>query len=57
VAEGKTGEGAALASVLMVVVGSESHCGAITTGVGAALASVVSVGVGQLSHCCGGHDR
>jgi hypothetical protein len=43
---GKTGEGAALASVRLVFVGQESHCGASTTGVGAALASVPSVGVG-----------
>jgi hypothetical protein len=57
VAAGKTGEGAALAFVLLVVVSSENQCGAITSGVGAALASVLSVGVGQFSHCCGGHEK
>jgi hypothetical protein len=42
---GKTGEGAALASVRSVGVGSANPCGGGTTGDGAALASVRLVGV------------
>jgi hypothetical protein len=44
---GTTGEGAALASVHLVGVGSASHSVAGTTVEGAALASVLSVSVGS----------
>jgi hypothetical protein len=53
---GTTGEGADPASVLLVGVGSASHCGAGTTDDGAALGSVRLVGMGSASHCGGGHE-
>jgi hypothetical protein len=53
---GKTGEGAALASVRLVGVGSATVL-ADKNGEGAGLASVRTVGVGSASHCVGRHDR
>jgi hypothetical protein len=51
-----TGEGAALASVRSVAVGSASNCDGGTVIEGAALPSVPSFDVGSASHCEGGRD-
>ena len=51
-----TVDGAALASVSSVGVGSASHLVVGMTVESAALASVLSVGVGSASHCDGGDD-
>ena len=54
-------EGASLAYVPSVGIGSPSNCGclheAVTKGEGARLASFRSIGVGSKWHCGGGHDR
>jgi hypothetical protein len=57
VVAGTTGEGAALAFVCLICVGSGSHCGAGTTVEGAALSSFRLVGMGTVSHSGGGNDR
>ena len=53
---GTKGEGALLASVRSVVVGSVSHSGGEHESCGAGLASVRLVGVGIARHYFGGHD-
>jgi hypothetical protein len=53
---GTTGEGADLASYLLVGVGPAILSGDGRKDEGAALASVRSVGEGSAKHCVGGHD-